>query len=122
MDKYVYWINFVVGLGTFAGFVLVARSVIRSTPDSLDTLTETIKEQTAHIDLLVQQIDRQDKSRNDKLSKVLGMLTDVNKMCHDLKYQHDHPENFNFGTEKTEVMLGEVRDMLVTIKAVIRAS
>jgi len=42
-------------------------------------------------------------------------------VINDLKYQHDNPDNFNFGTEKTNELLTEVKEKLVHIQAKLNA-
>jgi hypothetical protein len=110
MDESIYWFMFILGLGTFASFVLIARALLKATPNALDKLTATVDET---YEVIGEHVS------SDELFQVnlLKTVVEIEKVLHDIKYQHDHPDNFNFGTIRTNNMLREVHDKLIAIDA-----
>lgn len=118
----IYWFMFIMGLVSFGGISVTVVIFLRSIPASFKILSKQMT-------IILKALNSSDalehfqnvKAHDDRLKVVIDIIETVEKQIDNLKYQHDHPENFFFGTEKTNKMLQQVSDRLVTIEAQLKA-
>lgn len=126
MVENIYWFMFILGLGSFAGFVLIARALITATPKSIEELSRQILslEETLinHVDLISKSVEDEESN----IAEILQSLNDLSVSLKKLIYQHEHADNFNFGTKDTnkklDVISNEVLTLRVNIETFLRSN
>jgi len=118
MEQGIVWFGFVMGLFALCGIAIGLFTFLKRTPTALESMTQKIDELAAiiksfHIDAYGQLVDE----HNTRLINTSVVINDIKKTVHDIKYQHDHPENFQLGTKETNQRLQEISNRLVSIEA-----
>jgi hypothetical protein len=116
MEKYVFWVSLIVGLLTFGGFSIAIASLIKSTPNALRALRVDVANLLALIENEGKQKRELVQQGIDEIEEIKDCVEKIQKQVHDLKYQHDHADNFKFGTKRTNELLQDVSNRLVRIE------
>lgn len=108
LEQSIYWFMFVLGLGSLSGFAIIAFKLTQATPNQLKLLTTRIEE-------LLNEQEADSKARDGLLATVQGSIDQCHKMLERLEYQHEHADQFGFGTKEVKSQLSAIHDNLLRI-------
>lgn len=100
------WIGFVSGVIGIISFLFVSFKFINGPRESIDALSKKIA-------VLSLSIENEKIVRAARIEILLKTMEGTEAHCQMLVYQHKNPDNFEFGTTKTNAKIDELgRDLL----------
>jgi|10_taG_2_1085330.scaffolds.fasta_scaffold00879_15 hypothetical protein len=113
------WFTFALGAIGFGGFVIILRDLAKAAPKALVLLSQQISDMNA--ELSAQEAEKAKMLR--ELIKEVGMtkgaMRDALQGLAELKHQHEHADNFNFGTSRTNKLLESLTEKVIRLDAKI---
>jgi hypothetical protein len=106
------WIGFISGIIGIVSFIIVSFKFLSGPKESIVILTSSING-------LIETLNRDSISRDKQLEEIAEIVEKAEEYCKHIKHQLGHPENFNFGSDKTNIKIEELSKELYKLNLMV---